>query len=406
MARLKLLVLALIVDGTDVGEVWSGTQWLRALGDVADVTLLCLQRPGRMPTADQLPNCRVVSWPEPAFLGRIERVRAIVQPHWPLVAWHAKRWLSAALKRGERFDFAHQLLPQAMRHSCPFRHFDIPFAVGPLGGSLPTPEGFEAEVGGGSPFSRLREIDAVRFRRDPNLRASYQRAQLLLGVAPYVRGLLEDNGVRLNRFETVLERAADTPAFGPGHVQQPGTLRMLHVGRAVRTKGLRDVIRAMAELKDLPGVTLTSAGGGEDLEACRAEVAALGVGDRVTLLGNVSRDRVEELYATHDVFAFPSFREPMGGVFFEAMRWGLPIIAARRGGPEAIVDEHSGVFVDVMTPEALATDLAGVIRALANDPDRVRALSDGSRARLASFGTWDDKAARMVALYQDVIATA
>ena len=70
MERLKVLVVGLTVDGTDVGETYSGFRLIEALGRHADVTLLCLDRPGRKPTAEQLPDVRVVAFPAPAFFGR------------------------------------------------------------------------------------------------------------------------------------------------------------------------------------------------------------------------------------------------------------------------------------------------------------------------------------------------
>lgn len=402
MARLKALILAMIVDRTDVGETWSGYNWVKALGERMDVTLLCMQRPGRLPTAEQLPGVTVVTWPEPAWLGRFERVRGMAQPAWPLLARHVRRWLADARAQGARFDIAHQILPQAMRFSSPFRHFDIPYVVGPLGGSLDTPAAFASEVPAGSLVERIRALDAWRFRHDPNLRASYARADAILGVAPYVKDVLRD--IPLRRFETVLERSAEPIAHGRDRSTAPGQLKLLHVGRTIRTKALRDVIRALAQLRDLPGVTLTSAGEGEDLDACRREAAALGVADRVTFLGRVPREAVEDLYATHDLFAFPSFREPMGGVFFEAMRWGLPILAARRGGPEAILDDASACFVEVTDPERFAADIAASIRTLATDVPRREALGAAAHRRLESFGSWQDKAATMDRLYRELIA--
>lgn len=406
MPRLRILVIALIVDGTDVGETWSGFHWVKAMAEVMDVTLLCMQRPGRTPTAEQLPGVRVISWPEPAFLGRFERARAMLKPAWPLFVRHVRRWLADALARGEQFDIAHQLLPQAMRHASPLRHFALPYVVGPLGGSLATPPAFEQEVGGGGGLARLRAFDGFRLRHDPALRAGYARAGAILGVAPYVGRTLADAGVAVRRFETVLERSADPIAHGTGRSTAAGAIRLLHVGRCVRTKGLRDAVRALARLGDLPGVTLTSAGDGPDLAACKAEAAALGVADRVDFLGKVSRDRVEQLYADHDVFCFPSFREPMGGVFFEALRWGLPVISARRGGPEAIVDESCGILVPVETPDQFAAAIAEAIRALAADPALRICLGNGAHQRLQSFGAWSDKARWLESLYREVIAAA
>ena len=118
------------------------------------------------------------------------------------------------------------------------------------------------------------------------------------------------------------------------------------------------MVRAMAHLADLPGVTLTSAGDGEDLAACRAEAERLGLAGRVGFLGQVPRAEVDRLYARADVFAFPSFREPMGGVVFEALHWGLPVITAARGGPDFIVDDSCGIRVPVTDPVRYPRDIA------------------------------------------------
>jgi glycosyltransferase involved in cell wall biosynthesis len=398
--RLKVLIVGLIIDGDDVGGTYSSFKWVEALGRHADVTLLCLQRPGRTATAEQLPHIRVVTWPEPAFLGRFERIRAQLKPAWPLFAWRARRWIAAALASGERFDVAHHINPQAMRHRSPLRFFDIPYTIGPQDGSLPTAKGMASEVKD-SPFVRLRALDALRLRFDPALRATYERAALVLGVAPYVAEVL--SGLRLQRFETRLERAGDPVAETAWRPPAPGELKLLHVGRVVRTKGLRDMVRAMAQLRDLPGITLTSAGDGPDLAACRAEAEALGVADRIDFRGRIPREDVEELYATHHVFAFPTFREPMGGVFFEAMRWGLPVVTADYGGPQAIVDAASGVRVPVTDPERFPADLAAVIRGLAGDPARLASLAQGARRRIGNLGDWDDKARDTIALYREIM---
>lgn len=399
--RLKVLMVGLIIDGTDVGGTYSSFRWIEALGHQADVTLLCLQRPGRTPTAEQLPHIRVVTWPEPAFLARFERIRAQLKPAWPLFAWRARRWIRHALASGERFDVAHQIHPQPMRHRTPLRFFDIPYAIGPLDGSLPTPQGMVGEVKDPL-FVRLRVFDALRLRFDRALQASYQRAALVLGVAPYVADVL--SRLRLQRFETRLERAGDPVAEIVWRPPVPGTLKLLHVGRVVRTKGLRDMVRAMAQLRDLPGVTLTSAGDGPDLEACKAEAVALGVAERIDFRGRVPREVVEELYATHHVFAFPTFREPMGGVFFEAMRWGLPVVTADYGGPQAIVDGASGIRVPVTDPASFAADLAKTIRGLAANPARLAAMSAGSAERMRSLGDWGDKARDTIALYRQIMS--
>jgi glycosyltransferase involved in cell wall biosynthesis len=185
---------------------------------------------------------------------------------------------------------------------------------------------------------------------------------------------------------------------------RPGRLRLLHVGRGVRTKGLRDTVRALAHLADLPGVTLTSAGEGEEIAAARAEADRLGVADRVTFLGRVPRAEVELLYATHDAFCFPSFREPAGNVLYEAMRHGLPVVTADRGGPAWIVDEACGIRVPVTDPGRFPRDIAAAVRRIALSPDLAHRLGQGAREKVAREGLWSAKAARIVALYEELAA--
>ena len=399
--RLKLLLLAPNCDGSDVGEAWCAFKWVEALARHAEVTLLTLQRPGRQPVAEQLPGVEVVTWAEPAWLLRHERFNAMLKPAYPFYFRRVRRWLAGVRAEGRGFDMAHQLTPLALRYPTPLLNQGIPYVLGPQGGSLSTPRGFRAEMGADPWFSRLRALDAARLRWDPTLRASYARAEAVLGVAPYVRDLLA--GVPLKRFSVMSELGIDQLAEAPRRAAVPGRLRLLHVGRGVRSKGLRDVIRALDLLKDLPGVTLDCAGRGPEMELCRAEAQALGVAGRVRFHGQIARERVEGLYATSDLFAFPSFREPSGSVVFEALRWGLPVIAAGRGGPGHVVNARCGRLLEVQAPEQLASDLAREIRELALAPQERAALSKGAQDRVAEIGRWPAKAKALMALYADCL---
>ncbi|SDJ79335.1 glycosyltransferase [Aliiruegeria lutimaris] len=397
---MHVLLIAPNIDGTDVGEAFVAFKWAEALADRVALTVLSFERPGRTPLAAQLPKAEVITWPEPAIARVHERFNAMAKPAWPAFCRRVRGFLKSALGDGRHFDIAHQLMPQAARYPSPLRHFDSPYVIGPLGGALDTPESFRGEAGSAPLFTRLRGLDAWRFRNDPWLRASYSGAAAVLGVAPYVCEILAE--VPLQRFEPVLELGIDGLAPEVGRSATPGALKLLHVGRGVRTKGLRDAVRAMAHLKDLPGVTLTSAGAGEEIDLCRAEAERLGVADRVSFRGRIPREEVEALYMSHDVFCFPSFREPAGGVLYEAMRWGLPVITAARGGPDWIVDETCGVRLPVTEPERYARDIAESIRHLAEDCALRLRQGQGARQKVLREGLWSAKAERLVALYREL----
>ncbi len=403
MSAPRVLLLAPNVDGTDVGEAFVAFKWAKALARRVDLTVLSFERAGRTPLADQLPGARVATFPEPRVLTRFERFNAMAKPAWPLYCRHVRRFLAAARAEGEAFDVAHRLMPNGLRWGSPVAGLGIPTVIGPVGGALATPAAFAPECGSARWYTRLRALDGWRIAHDPALRRGYREAALVLGVAPYVADLLSPVAPR--RFEAMLEIGVDGLAPPVPRERVRGRLSLLHVGRAVRTKGLRDAVRALAHLKDLPEVTLTAAGAGEEVEICRAEAHRLGVHRRVRFLGGQPRETVEALYRAADAFVFPSFREPAGGVLLEAMRWGLPVVTVRRGGPDFIVDDRSGLKVPVTDPETMPRDLASAIRELALDPDRAAALGAGARARVAAIGPWEARADRMVALYGEVLAT-
>ncbi len=399
---MRVLLLAPNIDGTDVGEAFSASKWAEGLSRAVDLTVLAFQRAGRRALAAQLPDAEVVTWPEPAWLLKAERLNAMLKPAYPLYYAHVRRFLSEARAAGRHFDIGHQLLPQAARYPSPLTGTGLPYVMGPLGGSLATPPGFVAETGRAPWFTKLRRLDEFRLRRDPWLRRSYAEAALVLGVAPYIGEALAPIGLR--RYENILELGIDDLAPPRPPALPSNELTLLHVGRAVRTKGLRDVVRALARLGDRPGIRLVSAGDGEDLAACRREAEALGVADRVRFEGRVPRERVSELYEEADVFVFPSFREPAGGVLYEAMRAGLPVVTVAYGGPNFIVDDASGIRLGLSTPEALADDVAAAVRRLHDDPALREKLGRGARARVAAEGLWERKIPRVVALYEEVLA--
>jgi glycosyltransferase involved in cell wall biosynthesis len=399
--RLKVLAVAPHCDGLDVGEAWCAYQWVKNLSTVADVTLLTLRREGWVPASQQLPDVEVIEWDDQRHFARFERINSMLKPGYFSFYRKARKWIAAALETGRTFDIGHQFTPIALRYPSPLAEFSFPYLIGPLGGSLDTPDAFVPECRSAPWYTRLRSLDQLRLKKDRALRQSYAGASALLGVAPYVGELLAP--VRPQRFEVISELGIDSLAPPRNRDSKAGTLRLVHVGRGVRTKGLRDAIRAIALVADDLDVQLDAAGRGEEISICEAEASRLGVADRVRFHGQIDRAEVEDLYAQADAFLFPSFREPSGSVIFEALRHGLPVITIDRGGPGHVVDESCGLTVPAQAPEQLASDLAEAVELLARDLDFRLKLSAGARRRVEAIGLWTNKIQWLTALYGELI---
>jgi glycosyltransferase involved in cell wall biosynthesis len=398
---MKVLLVAPTADPTDVGEAWVAHQWADRLGRRHDLTLLTYRKRSRPSVVDALPHVRVVEWTEPPLVGRAERLNSLMKPAY--VPFHARvrRWLREAAARGERFDVAHQPLPVAMRYPTPLRGSGIPYVVGPVGGSIVAPPAFDAEDTAPA-WTALRRLDGWRLRHDRMLRAGYAEADCVLGIAPYVAEALAP--VRLRRFEVLPETGLERmPAHHPNPARgDDGPLRLLFVGRLVRTKGARDAIAALAHLRDV-AVVLDVVGDGFDRAECQRLATELGVADRVRFHGATPRQEVERWYRQADVFVFPSYREPGGNVTLEAMGHGLPAVVTDRGGPAHLVTDACGVRLPVVTPAQLARDVALAVRRLAEDPEERAAMGRAARERVAAVGLWDHRVDAVSALYADLV---
>jgi glycosyltransferase involved in cell wall biosynthesis len=398
---MKLLLIAPGCNAHDVGESWVAYQWVRRLGARHDVTLLSYYKRNRRPAAPQLAGVRTVEWPEPPLVGRAERLNSLLKPGYLPFYWRARRWIQAAQARGERFDLAHQLVPVAMRYPCPASGLGIPVVLGPVGGSLETPKEFDADGDTAPWYVDLRSLDRARMRWDPWLRRTYDGASCVIGIAPYVGEFLVHR--RIRRFEVMSETGIEQlPDIDP-RPPSPGPVRLLYVGRIVRTKGLRDAIRAMSLLPTEVPVTLDVVGDGFDRLMCERLAAELGLSERIRFHGFLPREDVDRFYRASDVFVFPSYREPGGNVVFEAMGFGLPLVVSDRGGPGNVVDETSGIRVHATDPTRFAEELASALSRLIDDPRLRTELGTGARRRVAEVALWDGKVRQLEGLYASLV---
>src|SRR2546422_10868517 len=88
-----------------------------------------------------------------------------------------------------------------------------------------------------------------------------------------------------------------------------------------------------------PDLHWVTAGAGPDRRALTAEIARLGVADRVHLVGYIAE--ADSLIGEADVFVMSSKDEGLGSVVLHALALGKPVVATRGGGLPEIVPAES-----------------------------------------------------------------
>jgi glycosyltransferase involved in cell wall biosynthesis len=209
------------------------------------------------------------------------------------------------------------------------------------------------------------------------------------------------NGIDLARFQPPAEsQVAETRAAIRGRLGIPVDDQVVTaVGQLIEAKGFDQLIAAADRLRDRPHTTFLLVGDGERRPALAAEIARLGLGERIRLLGK--RDDVHEILGASDVFVCPSvWDEALGYVILEAMSAGLPAVASRVGGiPEVVADGTTGLLVPPRDPAALAQSIGGLL----DDPGARGRMGRAGRRAVEERFALDRAIERTIGLYQEVL---
>ncbi|MCL4245240.1 MAG: MSMEG_0565 family glycosyltransferase [Candidatus Dadabacteria bacterium] len=149
-------------------------------------------------------------------------------------------------------------------------------------------------------------------------------------------------------------------------------------------------------------------GGGETLFDYRAyrheffsELNRLGLEENsdVIVLGSVPARKMPLLYASADVFAFPSVKEGWGLVLLEAMSAGVPVVSSNIPPmTEFLKNGENAVLVDPADYKGLARGILEVVE----DPELAgRLTANGDET--ARFYSWESAARRHAELYGSIL---
>ncbi len=213
----------------------------------------------------------------------------------------------------------------------------------------------------------------------------------MLGESRRLFAISRNIADRLARFnQMVAEPLYHPPRLAPRLRGGPFGDYVFMVARLESVKRVDLAVRAMAHV-DRP-IRLVVAGEGTHRAQVERAAEALGVADRVDLLGTIDDEAILELYAGALAVVYTPFDEDYGYVTLEGFLCRKPIVTATdSGGPlEFVVDGENG---HVVAPEPDA--VAAAINALAADRRRAAALGEAGYERARRI-TWDGVIDRLV----------
>jgi glycosyltransferase involved in cell wall biosynthesis len=156
----------------------------------------------------------------------------------------------------------------------------------------------------------------------------------------------------LSHYESNWQGRADQPEF-------------LYVGRLSAEKGLDDLLQAFRRLRTTyPKARLDLVGSGPLAEQLKSRVAALGMSDSISFLGNKTLDEISSLFLTCTALVLPSHSEPWGLVVNESLSYGCPVAVSSACGcvPDLVLDGLTGYSFEVANVDSLHKSLISVMQ--------------------------------------------
>jgi glycosyltransferase involved in cell wall biosynthesis len=278
----------------------------------------------------------------------------------------------ARMARAFRADLA--LIDSGTTHHfalAAFRLSGIPVAVNFH--NVRWPQGFEPR---GSIASTVRALDSWAFRHV---------ISAAMGCSPECGVQARADGANALPYFGWCAQYAPEGFEDSAVAAQRNPFRLLFAGRIEDNKGVFDLLRISAALKErcsIP-VTIEVCGDGSALGLLRTAVAASDQADRITVTGRLERAELLAAYRRAHAVIVPTrstFCEGMPLVCAEAVLCGRPVVTSRVSNALPVL----GDAIAVAQPDDVSS-YAEAVRGIAEDPARYERLRGACPAAAAQF---------------------
>jgi glycosyltransferase involved in cell wall biosynthesis len=408
--RLKVLISAYACEPGKGSEPGVGWYWALQMAHFHEVWVLTRENnrasieQSRL-TSEQQRHLHWVYFDLPAWARTWKRGQRGVQLYyylWQLAAWRR----GARLHREVGFDLMHHVTFGKYWVPSYLTFLPIKSILGPLGGGESTPPAFTPTISrSGSRYEFARNTVRNLAQLGPITRATIRRANVVLATTEETKKRIEHLGGSRVQVETQLGLDDEQlEFFGKLPVRTERPFRLISIGRLLHWKGFHLGLLAFARFqRHCPESEYWIVSDGPEAEAWKQLARDLGIATRVKFWGRLPNiTDVYEKLAQADVLVHPALHEAFGNVCLEALAAGRPVICLDTGGPALQVTEACGCKAPVGSLEAALEFMAAAMTKLYHDPELRLRMGEAARQRARSDFHWEQKAAKMNALYLEV----
>lgn len=210
---------------------------------------------------------------------------------------------------------------------------------------------------------------------------TYLHARKIFVMSEYAKKfLISDYGI--DKAKIIVVYAGANMKEIPDYQKNYDAKIILFVGKSFFRKGGYTILRAFRKVrKHVEDTKLVIVG-------CKPNISD----SNVVIEGVLKREELLSLYRSASIFVMPSFYEPFGLVFLEAMAHKLPCIGSTRDAmPEIIEDNQTGFLIPPDDHEALASKLIFLL----HNKDVMENMGKKGWARVKETFNWREVVSRI-----------
>ncbi|MDH4202038.1 MAG: glycosyltransferase family 4 protein [Phycisphaerae bacterium] len=232
-------------------------------------------------------------------------------------------------------------------------------------------------------------------------RAGMHIANKVVAVSQYTKNIIMRHyGVSSGKIETVYNGVECNGSSHGQVVKDFSDKIVLFLGRLTLQKGPEYFIAAAKKVLEVEeNVKFIMAGDGDMTHRMIEYAASLGIGHKVFFTGFLRGADVDRAYEMADLYVMPSVSEPFGIAPLEALKHEVPVLISKQSGVSEVL-QHA-LKADFWDIDELANKIVSVLRY----PPLRTTLRENGHTEVETI-RWEDSAAKVTAIYKQLLACA
>lgn len=276
----------------------------------------------------------------------------------------------------------------------------IPYIIGPVGGFLELPSGFEEYR---SITMAFKESFYKRLIKKTKWKEYFTGAsKIIAGTGLVAKHLPEECS---GKVRIIHDAVVDTDFFNSNNLKRKCYIvQIVYSGRLEQHKGCYILAKAFATLlqKGYENIRLVFAGDGKEFHKMNKFIEKNNIQSKARLVGWIPRNELKDLLVGSDIFCLPTLKEPGGTAILEAMACGIPVITTNYGGPASSVTKESGILIEPVSVHDYINKLSAALEMLINDQELRESMGAMARKHVIENFSSASLEKKIIDIFQEI----